>query len=225
VTVHPFRPAQKITAPINVGDKVGRWLLTGKSRTKRSYFTALCECGSEREVYKGQIKAGNSFSCGCLSADRTRARLVGKESPNKGREAREETRRLIGEASRKAWADGAFDTPACKEHLERLGKNHIGVAERGKNAAGPENKGAKYFRLLSPQGVVVEGLNLNHLVRENAQMFDSADVEPYRNGYGTAHSCRAVIGLHKLFQHGENRRNSWKGWTAATPPPATSPRP
>jgi hypothetical protein len=92
----------------------------------------------------------------------------------------------------------------------------IAKARRGKpNPPGPSAKGpghwkSKYWRLRTPAGVVIEGKNLNHLVRENAHLFAPDDIQWKKS------ACRASAGLAQLFQQRPNGPTSWKGWTAVT---------
>ena len=57
------------------GAKYGKWTLISKVRA--SYWVALCDCGTNKTVFVGNLKAGKSTSCGCvakqLTSERTRA--------------------------------------------------------------------------------------------------------------------------------------------------------
>ncbi len=57
------------SAAEEVGKRYGRWtvLTTRYDRSLRKRFLLCrCECGTEREVMKGNMKTGGSKSCGCL---------------------------------------------------------------------------------------------------------------------------------------------------------------
>lgn len=65
-----------MTAPVEiVGQKFGRYLVTGKSdkRTKamKQMVWCLCDCGTEREVVVGNLRSGLTTSCGCWKAEKT----------------------------------------------------------------------------------------------------------------------------------------------------------
>jgi len=47
-----------------IGDKFGR--LTVKEYKGGSQWLCECECGNETSVYTGNLKSGNTKSCGCL---------------------------------------------------------------------------------------------------------------------------------------------------------------
>lgn len=81
----------------------------------------------------------------------------------------------------------------------------------GPSAKGPDHCKALYWKLRSPQRQVIEGWNLNELVRVNAHLFDPKDVE-WRK-----HRCRAARGLSALYEtksDGTFRSHEWKGWIA-----------
>ena len=62
------------------GKKIGRWtvLRRAPSRNKLTRWVCLCECGTEKIVYYGNLKDGSSQSCGCLRAEGR----VGENHPN-----------------------------------------------------------------------------------------------------------------------------------------------
>jgi len=51
-----------------VGKRFSRWLVTGLSHQvgKMLYWHCVCDCGTERAVFGGDLKRGGSRSCGCL---------------------------------------------------------------------------------------------------------------------------------------------------------------
>lgn len=57
--------AMKATRPIDPPHDSG-WSILGPGN-KPYYVLAQCECGTVREVVKGQVKSGRSKSCGCRS--------------------------------------------------------------------------------------------------------------------------------------------------------------
>lgn len=57
------------SAAEEVGRKYGRWTVLSTrydNGLRKRFLLCVCECGVEREVMKGNIKAGGSQSCGCL---------------------------------------------------------------------------------------------------------------------------------------------------------------
>ena len=60
--------------PINLGEKYGRLTVTGLvspigKGANRSYFRVECECGRQLNVRGGDLRSGNTKSCGCISAE------------------------------------------------------------------------------------------------------------------------------------------------------------
>src|SRR6266581_2618443 len=56
------------------GEKFGRWtVVTAYANTARALVR--CDCGTEREVQRGDLANGASRSCGCLRAEITSARF------------------------------------------------------------------------------------------------------------------------------------------------------
>jgi hypothetical protein len=83
----------------------------------------------------------------------------------------------------------------------------------GLSGRGPAHHKSRYWIIQNVAlGVTLEGLNLNHLVRENSQHFNDDDLN-WKKGM-----CRASQGLRHLFQKptstGKPAPHSWKGWTA-----------
>jgi hypothetical protein len=68
---------------------------------------------------------------------------------------------------------------------------------------------AKYWQLKSPNGEIIEGFNLNKLIKDNCFLFLDEDVTWILGG------CKASKNLRKLIdkkKDGGFRRNTWKGW-------------
>jgi len=59
---------------INEGDKFAAWTIVKqvKSRGANHYYLCRCECGEEREVFRGSLVAYRSKSCGCKSNPRNK---------------------------------------------------------------------------------------------------------------------------------------------------------
>lgn len=47
-----------------------RWTVLSLVRTVPTYWLCRCECGTEREVFAGNLKNGESKSCGCFNQER-----------------------------------------------------------------------------------------------------------------------------------------------------------
>jgi hypothetical protein len=60
------------------GRKFGRWLVKGFSHQngKMFYWSCICDCGTERAVFGGDLKRGGSVSCGCLKREESARRLI-----------------------------------------------------------------------------------------------------------------------------------------------------
>jgi hypothetical protein len=69
------------------GKVFNRWTVieyTGKSNISGSYlWKCICNCGNYGEIAASALNAGGSKSCGCLSVDVNRKRMVGKPSIGK----------------------------------------------------------------------------------------------------------------------------------------------
>lgn len=50
------------------GKQFGRWTVTGKA-SKSNYWSCRCECGEEKDVFRGSLTRGVSVSCGCWKKD------------------------------------------------------------------------------------------------------------------------------------------------------------
>jgi hypothetical protein len=139
-----------------------------------------------------------------------------------------ESWKKMGETFKKRYAEGKIRRrPVTSEEMRAMcamrdrekmvaANRKIAEARRGTpNPPGPSARGpghwkSKYWRLRTPAGVVLEGRNLNHLIRENAHLFAPEDIRWEKS------RCRASAGLAQLFQQRPNGPTSWKGWTAVT---------
>lgn len=196
--------AARTTKLATPGAKYGRW--TALMQLGRMVH-AICECGTKREVYVYNLVAGKTLSCGCWHKE--------VMAETKGTERTEDEKQRVSEAQKQRWQDGYYDVEKTTERAREIGKAHGGQPQTGRSAKGPENAHAKEWSLRSPQGVVISGKSLPNIVRENAHMFDARDVQWVKNAHGSDIYCLADRGLSKLFLSGDNRRNSWKGWTKA----------
>lgn len=92
-----------------------------------------------------------------------------------------------------------------------VGDKKIGVPNNGRGAASPDNWKSKYWILKAPNQQIIKGLNLNHLIRTHAHLFNEEDIN-----WNGKHWCRASRGLRSLFEMKKDgtgaKYNSWKGW-------------
>ncbi len=52
------------------GQKFGRWTVLRRDDKRPRYWHCRCDCGTERSVFNGNFRTGESASCGCARADR-----------------------------------------------------------------------------------------------------------------------------------------------------------
>jgi hypothetical protein len=102
---------------------------------------------------------------------------------------------------------------------QREGKEQPRITKRGtvsRCAKGEQNARAIWWGVERHDGVVLEGKNLNELVRRNAHLFLPDDVVWKKA------NCRASKGIRGLFGGRVNGPKVWKGWSARdladTPP-------
>lgn len=65
-----------MTAIVDItGQRFGRWVVKsfGENRNSVLYWNCVCDCGTERLVRGGGLKAGIQRSCGCAVKERLRA--------------------------------------------------------------------------------------------------------------------------------------------------------
>ena len=76
----PTHPA--LNRPIAVGERFGRLIAvedTGERKQRQSVWLCVCDCGRESVVQSGNLRSGNTMSCGCLQAEaRARAKKHGE---------------------------------------------------------------------------------------------------------------------------------------------------
>lgn len=205
------------------------------TKRQRRQWVFKCDCGMEKEIQVIKVLRGDTKSCGCLKvAEETKKKRSEslKENYASGKRKQIDPERLkqiseeCSKRMRKQYEDGtrkANYTPDGRpygfiarkkdELLEtnrRIGIDRIGTPNPpGPSAKGPDNMFAKYWQLKGPNQQIIEGWNLNELVRANAHLFSQSDIK--WNGS----DCRATKGLRTLFRmkNGSPRTHSWKGWT------------
>lgn len=128
------------------------------------------------------------------------------------------------------WAQGVFKRTRSedyKQHMSKLVKekrtqgNGLTPAEvynktqdpKLKHVAkGPEHHLSKFWRLLSPNNVVIEGFNLNDIVRNNSHLFEEDDIKPNEHKPSQCRAVGCIAQLKYLTKEGKPRRHQWKGW-------------
>ena len=160
----------------------------------------LCDCGNIRFTTKSNLTIGQTRSCGCLRVD------VSIEKGFADSKAQ----------STQCWQQGKWDREKARKQALSLVEQQKGALARGRGAKGEGHHGVKWYAVRSPDGVVLEGLNLSHLVRQNAHLFSADDTAIRVNQWGTEIDCKAMRGLRILFANPSKRAKvrSWKGWTA-----------
>ena len=63
-----------MSVSINIGDKINRLTVIGKSFIKngRAYTPCKCDCGTVKQVREDALKSGERVSCGCFRLERLR---------------------------------------------------------------------------------------------------------------------------------------------------------
>ena len=111
-----------------------------------------------------------------------------------------ESRLKISAALMNGYLSGRISfSPTTKHHRAMLSARRQGRAHAL----------AKWWAFESPNGERIEGRNLNALVRENAALFDPADVVWTRKG------CKGEQGLRNLTKPSRfngSLPTAWKGW-------------
>lgn len=67
-----------MSKPLKTGDRFGRWTLTTTPIDQRviAYVECICDCGKTRAVRIGNLRRGESKSCGCYNKDIFRAKTA-----------------------------------------------------------------------------------------------------------------------------------------------------
>jgi len=107
-----------------------------------------------------------------------------------------------------------YDRKKMLEVNRKVGDMKFGVPNPpGPSAKGPDHFKARYWILMAPTKQIIEGWNLNELVRNHAYLFHPDDV--VWHGRSKA-KCRASKGLRQLFEMKKDGSGpkvlSWKGW-------------
>lgn len=204
----------------------------GRDKHRRSVGIYRCACGTVKKIADGSVKSGGTMSCGCYQKSGAwKGKLIraqkekwasGTRKPNSP-----ESYAKASVAMKKLYAEGRMvatsmtseqsrarlalrDMEKLTEILRANAKKRIGIPmPPGPTCASPDNVRSKYWQLISPNNVIMEGLNLNHLIRSNSHLFSPDDVA-WRND-----KCRASNGLRGLLatpKPGKRIPNFWKGW-------------
>lgn len=109
-----------------------------------------------------------------------------------------------------------YDREKMLKVNRRIGDMKFGVPNPpGPSAKGPDHWKARYWIFRSPDRKVIQGWNLNEIVRQNADLFDEEDLQ-WTGKSNTR--CRATRGLRSLFHMKKDGSgplvNHWKGWVA-----------
>lgn len=98
----------------------------------------------------------------------------------------------------------------------RIGDQKMGTPNPpGPSAKGPDHFKSRYWILKAPTQQIIEGWNLSELVRQNAHLFEPADVVWHGKGKCTCRARRRLGGLFEMKKDGSGPRLlSWKGWVA-----------
>ena len=120
--------------------------------------------------------------------------------------------KVTHEASMKGLA--ARNMENVRAAARRVAEQKVGVPNSpGPSAKGPDNWKAKYWILKAPTQKIIQGWNLNELIRQNTHLFDPDDVVWYGK---SKCQCRASKGLRYLFEMKKDgsgpKAHSWKGW-------------
>ena len=92
---------------------------------------------------------------------------------------------------------------------KRRGKEMAKINRFGKPSRcckSPNHWKAKWWSIERHDGIVLEGKNLNQLIRENSQYFHPDDV------VWRGPKCRASKGIRQLYEGRVSNTRSWKGW-------------
>ncbi|HEX8610119.1 MAG TPA: hypothetical protein VF800_02430 [Telluria sp.] len=175
------------------GERYGNLLVIGSAPRNEIGGTmalCLCDCGVEKAFYLSGMRRGKIKSCGCINRD--------PEKIKRG-----------ADSLKRKWASGTRKAPP-PEMYKKLADSRRGKPNPpGRCSKDIDNWAAKYWYLIGPNMVVLEGINLCNLVRDNSHLFHPRHLQ-WKDGL-----CRAVKGLYSLFEigrDGEPRTSSWMGW-------------
>lgn len=202
-----------------------------KNKHGKRRFVFLCDCGNETVKLLTPVKRGDTKSCGCYAKSPEYREKLSKALKKKWKSGTRVPNGPDGyiKSSLKHKANhesGRSNYNITKESCSRGGKTVTqkqldsakirGIAKigipmpPGRSSASPEHWHARYWELKGPDHQIIEGLNLNDLVRKNAHLFKPEDIV-WKN-----HRCRATKGISNLFEinkNGDLKNHSWKGWT------------
>jgi hypothetical protein len=210
-----------------------------RHKNKKAWL-CVCECGKEKIVLTESLRCGRTTSCGCLRIENVKKLSKGEAlkkrsklsaeywksdegvlSIKKGAEKRKAMMKS-GEmrvASRDREYYVGINKKISKEGRERTKRALLKLAKdrtgkpmtTEKTMKGPANHHAKYWKIKNINtGVVLEGMNLSQIIRDNLDMFDEIDTK----GIVEGGRCRASGGISYIrrayLKTGVS--NSWKGW-------------
>tara|TARA_R110000824_G_scaffold106208_2_gene250945 strand:- start:375 stop:1091 length:717 start_codon:yes stop_codon:yes gene_type:complete len=101
---------------------------------------------------------------------------------------------------------------ASRQALIKSSRERLGMPITvGKNMKGTANCHSKYWKIKNINtGVILEGMNLSQIIRDNLELFDEDDTKGLING----HKCKVSFGISHIrrvySKTGVSR--DWKGW-------------
>jgi hypothetical protein len=70
VVSHLYCPFMGRRIPLSPGDRFGRLVVVERVQSRYNpRYLCRCDCGTFREVFGGNLRTGNSQSCGCLQSE------------------------------------------------------------------------------------------------------------------------------------------------------------
>lgn len=108
----------------------------------------------------------------------------------------------------KGWTISETERLRLSEEYKR--KHQIEVFDENVRKPGPDHFAGKYWELIGPDGVRLEGFNLNELVRTSEYLFAPQDLHWGTTGCNASICLRLLFGLHP---DGSRKLQSWKGWS------------
>lgn len=61
-----------------IGARFGHWTVIGRDDARSRYWMCRCDCGNIRSIRKDGLISGRTSSCGCITYNFARTRLIGK---------------------------------------------------------------------------------------------------------------------------------------------------